>query len=250
MMDAFTGVVPLASVDFWMIVKQTDTFGWAICLLLIGGSVWVWTMMVNKYYALKKAERDCWVFLKVYRQQSHPMLAYFEGDADMDCGGQLLSAVYRQSGAALEAVFDVQGVVDEGQLKSAHGLSAIRLSDRQIHSVQNAAERSVADQALMLEKDMAHLASASSLAPFMGLFGTVWGVMMSFGNMAGSGTALLSEVAPGISSALLTTFVGLFVALPSSFGYNLLLDRIRRLTVLMDNFAQEMTGDLERVHLA
>ncbi len=73
--------------------------------------------------------------------------------------------------------------------------------------------------------------------------------MEAFGSMGSSGSALLADVAPGISGALLTTVVGLLVALPSSIGYNLLSDRIRRLTVMMDNFAQELVGDLERVHL-
>jgi biopolymer transport protein TolQ len=125
----------------------------------------------------------------------------------------------------------------------------VKLSERHISSVKGAAERTVADQALLLENHMGLLATAASTAPFLGLLGTVWGVMESFGNMASSGPALLSDVAPGISGALLTTVVGLLVALPSSIGYNMLSDRIRRLTVLMDNFAQELVSDLERVHL-
>jgi biopolymer transport protein TolQ len=107
----------------------------------------------------------------------------------------------------------------------------------------------VADQAILLEKRMGLLATAASAAPFLGLLGTVMGVMTAFSSMASSGPALLSDVAPGISGALLTTVVGLVVALPSSIGYNILSDRIRCITVMMDNFAQEFIGDLERIHI-
>ena len=77
----------------------------------------------------------------------------------------------------------------------------------------------------------------------------VWGVMDAFGGMAVTGSAMLSAVAPGISSALLTTVVGLLVALPSAIGYNILSDQIRKLSVNMDNFVQEFTADVERHYL-
>jgi len=85
-----------------------------------------------------------------------------------------------------------------------------------------------------------------STGPFLGLLGTVWGVMEAFGAMANSGSALLSAVAPGIAGALLTTVVGLLVALPSSIGYNMLTTRIRRLAVQMDNFSQEFAADVQK----
>jgi biopolymer transport protein TolQ len=93
---------------------------------------------------------------------------------------------------------------------------------------------------------MGLVATAASTAPFLGLLGTVWGVMEAFGGMALGGTAMLSAVAPGISGALLTTVVGLLVALPSVVGYNLLSDSIRRISVEMDNFVDELMADVER----
>ena len=119
------------------------------------------------------------------------------------------------------------------------------LNDIQINAVRNVAERTMADQALLLENSMGLLATAASTAPFLGLLGTVWGVMEAFGGMAVTGTAMLSAVAPGISGALLTTVVGLLVALPSAVGYNLLSDRLRRMSVEMDNFTQELISDIE-----
>ena len=92
---------------------------------------------------------------------------------------------------------------------------------------------------------MGFLATAVTTAPFLGLLGTVWGVMAAFGGMAAQKSAQLSAVAPGISSALLTTVVGLLVALPSAIGYNLLSNQIRQLCVKTDNFAQELVSDIE-----
>jgi biopolymer transport protein TolQ len=120
------------------------------------------------------------------------------------------------------------------------------ISEIQMEAVRNVNERNVADQAVLLEGSMGLLATAVSASPFLGLLGTVWGVMDSFGGMAVSGSATLAAVAPGISGALLTTVVGLLVALPSAIGYNLLTNSIRRLTVQMDNFAQEFSADVQR----
>ncbi len=234
----------LATADIMHIIMLSDYMGRAILLLLIGGSVWVWSMMITKNGYLRRAQQASDHFLLTYRKALHPLLVETRGRPSF---GSPVEAVYKQCYSALEAVLDVQGI-QMADLEDSSELVRIRLSDRQIDSVRNAAERAVSEQALLLESNMNTLASASSLAPFCGLFGTVWGVMRAFGAMSGSGSALLSEVAPGISSALATTVLGLLVAIPSVYGYNKLSDHIRCLTVIMDNFAQEVTGDLERVH--
>ena len=120
------------------------------------------------------------------------------------------------------------------------------LTPRQCEGVRAAAERTVADRVLVLENNMGTVATAVSACPFLGLLGTVWGVMDAFGGMATAGSASLSAVAPGVAGALLTTVVGLLVALPSAVGYNMLTTRIRPLSVQLDNFAQEFTGSVQR----
>ena len=234
----------LATADILQVILRSDFMGRAILLLLMAGSIWVWSMMVTKNSYLRRAQMDSERFLATYRKALHPLLVE---RPKRQLSGSPVEVVYAQCFSALEAVLDVQGIRLD-TLDDSSELVRIRLTDRQIDSVRNAAERAVSEQALLLESNMNTLASACSLAPFCGLFGTVWGVMRAFGAMSGSGSALLSEVAPGISSALATTVLGLAVAIPSVFGYNKLSDHIRCLTVTMDNFAQEMTGDLERVH--
>ncbi len=237
--------MPLASAQS-MILKM-DKPGIVICLILFGGSIYAWSIMVSKLIFLIRARNESLVLLRRYRTLKHPAELYLAQSGRTTRAP--LQAVYDQACAALEAVLDVQGI-EAGSLRADEGFSHVPLSDRQLRSVQNAAERMVADQALLLESSVGYLASAANVAPFLGLLGTVMGVMNTFGSMAGSGAALLSEVAPGIGSALMTTVVGLVVALPSSIGYNILSDRVRQLTVMMDNFAQELVGDLERVHVS
>lgn len=121
------------------------------------------------------------------------------------------------------------------------------LTGHQVDSVRAVVDRTMADEALKLENGMGQLATAVSACPFLGLLGTVWGVMDAFSGMAAAGAATLSAMAPGIAGALLTTVIGLLVALPSSVGYNLLTSRIRHLAVQMDNFSQEF-GTAAQIH--
>jgi len=236
--------LPMAGVGF--VFSQSNFAGKVIVVLLFGGSIWAWSLMLTKFKALAAARRDSDHFLSAYRVESHPVAMFQSGRARH--GLSPLQVIYDRACSALGASLEASSQ-NTDDLFAGGGSPRVRLSDRHISSVKNAAERTVADQALLLENHMGLLATAASTAPFLGLLGTVWGVMESFGNMASSGPALLSDVAPGISGALLTTVVGLLVALPSSIGYNILSDQIRRLAVLMDNFAQELVGDLERVHL-
>ncbi len=225
---------------------QSSLSGKLIVLILVVGSILAWTMMVTKFLELKKAAVESGRFILAYRGESHPV-ALFQNEDHVGADSPLRN-IYDQSCSALGASLEASaGNVDD--LFNGGGSPRITLSDRHINSVRSSADRTVADQALLLENRMGLLATAASTAPFLGLLGTVWGVMEAFGNMGSSGSALLADVAPGISGALFTTVVGLLVALPSSIGYNILSDHIRRLTVMMDNFAQELVGDIERVHL-
>jgi len=99
--------------------------------------------------------------------------------------------------------------------------------------------------ALALESGMNVLTMAVSGAPFIGLLGTVWGVMDAFGGIAAAGNANLAAMAPGVSGALITTVTGLLVAIPAMFGYNFLVTTIRAMTVDMDNFAAELASEFE-----
>lgn len=102
-----------------------------------------------------------------------------------------------------------------------------------------------------LEDKTAGLATAVSGAPFLGLLGTVWGVMDTFSGLAqAAGGASLQSIAPGVASALITTVVGLLVAIPAMFGYNFIVSRIKATMVGLDNFAAELQAVLTRRFVA
>lgn len=205
--------------------------GKIIVIILFLGSAAAWTIMWTKSVQLKTASTSTNIFLADFRKNKN--LA------------SLMKNIGKHQNTPLANIFK-SGYSTALEIKS-ESLSDfesnnIGFTSSQLESIRAAVDCSVADQALELEDQMGVLATAVSAAPFLGLLGTVWGVMDAFSGMADSGSAALSAVAPGISGALLTTIIGLIVALPSMIGYNLLSSKIRYIAVQMDNFSQEFVS--------
>jgi biopolymer transport protein ExbB/TolQ len=123
------------------------------------------------------------------------------------------------------------------------------ISLKAMEHVKRTLERAVAQESLKLESGLILLAIAVSGAPFLGLLGTVWGVMSTFSYVAIRGQATLANMAPGVAAALVTTVAGLLVAIPSMFGYNWLVHNLRVHTVELDNFALELASKMETEYL-
>jgi biopolymer transport protein ExbB/TolQ len=126
---------------------------------------------------------------------------------------------------------------------------ADKISPAQMGAVNAAMERAVGETALALESQMILLATAVSGSPFLGLLGTVWGVMDAFTGVAEAGAPNLASMAPGVSGALITTVTALCVAIPAMFGYNFLVTSIRGMIVEMDNFAAELASEFEHKYV-
>jgi biopolymer transport protein TolQ len=114
-----------------------------------------------------------------------------------------------------------------------------------VSHAENALQRAVANQSLNYERKMVLLASIVTGAPFMGLLGTVWGVMDAFGAIGLGNSASIADLAPGVSGALLTTVAGLLVAIPSVFGYNFLLSLTKKRVIELTNFASTIADRIE-----
>lgn len=219
--------------------------GKLIVLILIVFSVVAWAVMVTKYREVSESARAALRFLNAYRKEQHPLSIFMRHQSVPTSPP---AKIYLAGCSALGA--ETQhgpGAVPAGT-NLFDGLTppSISLTPAQLEMVRRAVERTVDDEVLVLEDKMGLLMSAISISPLLGLLGTVWGVLEAFWEMAKGGLANLSAVAPGISGALLTTVVGLLVAIPSTFGYNIITGKIRRLTVQMDNFAQEFVSTLQR----
>jgi biopolymer transport protein TolQ len=224
---------------------KTSNFlsGQLIVIILIVASVVAWSVMTSKYKELKLAHQSSKRFLASFRSETHPLAFFLK---HVRYPESPLYHVYEAGCISLGGELTEGGRGREEDLFASGALETRRLSHLQIEVVRRATERTVADQALLMEAKMGFLATAVSASPLLGLLGTVWGVLDAFGEMAIVGNAGLSAVAPGISGALLTTVVGLLVAIPSSIGYNMLTNQIRKLAVEMDNFAQEFVTELQR----
>jgi biopolymer transport protein ExbB/TolQ len=122
------------------------------------------------------------------------------------------------------------------------GAEDAALSPREIELVRSTCEHTVQEEEIRVEHGMGLLATIVTASPMMGLLGTVWGVLDAFADMGTKGTVLLSVIAPSISSALVTTVVGLLVAIPSAIFYNNLAIKVRQLSTDMDGFADELMG--------
>ncbi|MFL2860409.1 MAG: MotA/TolQ/ExbB proton channel family protein [Pontiellaceae bacterium] len=245
MVDLFQPGFPVADMAsaFW----QSTLPGKVIVLLLFLGSASAWTIMVTKGMQLRAAGRSTEQFLNAFRADRDPTALFTRRE---EMAGTPLQKMYREGCKALGAELQTQGV-DPDDLLMGHLTSESHrhLSLNQLETVRSVVDRNLADEVLLLEDQMGLLATAVSAAPFLGLLGTVWGVMDAFAGMALAGNAALSAVAPGISGALLTTIIGLIVALPSMIGYNLLSAEIRRISVQMDNFAQEFISGIQNSYV-
>lgn len=220
---------------------QESTFeGRIVLILLFVASIFSWSVMVTKLRVVQHAKKQTRRFLETFRTDRQPLRIYAE-KARFD--GAPLFHLY-QAGCR-ELTFQLLGSSEVDETFHGRLEDAPEISSAQMRVVSSAMERAVGETALKLESQMIILATAVSGAPFLGLLGTVWGVMDTFGGVAAAGSANLAAMAPGVSAALITTVFGLLVAIPAMFGYNFLVTSIRGMIVEMDNFAVELASKFE-----
>lgn len=242
-LNVLAGGLPLAGLIYSF--QISDGVGKSIVLFLVFASIVVWTIMIAKHLELRRAERADQTFMLAFDRQENPLEIFVRGPAHSTSP---LARVYAAACMAVKREFEAQARKQHREL-SQIDLAQERLTALQIDAIRKVAECAAADQILLLEDQMAMLGSAYTIAPMLGLFGTVWGVMMAFEAMGKQGMANLSAVAPGISSALLTTVVGLIVAIPSAYGSNKLNEKIRFLGIQMENFSDKFAARLQQAFL-
>jgi len=208
----------------------------AIIVLLGIFSVIAWSTMFYKATQMRRARKLNLYFNDEFHAQKNVLDIF---DRKLHVEGCPLYEVYQTGCVQLDA-----------RLRSAGGDARKRhVSLKNMEHVKRAMENVVAQESLKLESGLILLAIAVSGAPFLGLLGTVWGVMQTFGGIAQTGAATMAAMAPGVSAALITTVAGLLVAIPSMFGYNWLVHNLRVFTVGLDNFAQELVSKMEAEYL-
>ena len=234
----------LASAGLLFAFEHSNLAGKAVIFFLLVGSIFSWSIMWTKWVQLSAARKATGSFLKVFRSSTEPLDPYLAGRIAVESPqGTIYLA------GAKELCFHLTGSSTIDSTLHARLSSAKPLNESGMNAVRTSMDRAMGEESLRLEAHLITLATAVSGAPFLGLLGTVWGVMDAFSDIAVAGQASLAAMAPGVSGALITTVTGLLVAIPAMFGYNYLNTSIRHLNVEMENFAAECGAVFEHRYL-
>lgn len=219
-----------ATTNPWALFVRCDPVGQVITSLLCIFSLIAWTIMFGKHMELKNLSRRN----HRYDQQLRDQKALLDLPESLrNIRGVPYAELFSD---AIEAYWRAATIGKEKGDDSLHA---------RLEHAENALQRGLARQTLRYESSMIFLASIVSGAPFLGLLGTVWGVMEAFSSISVQQTASIQTLAPGVSAALLTTIAGLIVAIPSVFGYNILLARSRLLITETENYASSLADRIE-----
>jgi biopolymer transport protein TolQ len=219
----------LASLNLLDLIWQASWLVQLVILLLATASVVSWAAIVFKWRELSAAEQDSEAFLE----------AYHEGSWDT-----AYEAARNLDRSPLSAIF----LVAHGELKrfAKYRRSAEGIDEAQLRGVSRQIAWATTQEALRLESRLPLLATIGSATPFVGLFGTVVGIINAFTGIGAAGSASLAVVAPGIAEALIATAIGLFAAIPATIFYNVFVSRLRDLQEAIRLFASELESDVGR----
>jgi biopolymer transport protein TolQ len=193
------------------VLQQTTPITRFVLAILLIFSIWSWGVILSKTLLIRKINRESETFWKIFRR------------------GKNISEI----STALETLRFTP-------LVPVFNSAAERSGKASVGVLQRTVQRSAAAQLTRLEKRMNFLATTASVTPFIGLFGTVWGVMTSFSGLANANTATLRAVAPGIADALIATAFGLFAAIPAVIAYNHFVYQIRNIGGQLDDLQTEI----------
>ncbi|RMO86599.1 TolQ protein [Pseudomonas syringae pv. philadelphi] len=217
----------LEHMTVWGLISDASLLVKAVMLILLLASLVSWFLIIQRSLALRHYERSLDAFQQRFRSETE------------------LTPLYSRS--AQEAVDGIGQVFNAGyaeyvQLKQRPGIEP----DTVLSGVERALQVAISEQELQLEKGLQFLATVGSVSPYIGLFGTVWGIMNSFIGLSQVQQATLSTVAPGIAEALIATAIGLFAAIPAVIGYNRFAARGQTLTARYYTFGNELQVRLNR----
>jgi len=236
-------VAPVAgSGDILGIVRSTGPINQVVLAILVLFSIVSWAIILFKTWEYRKVDRQTRTFLEVFRKSSK----FSEVQAVCpSLPDSPLCGVFQAGYAELNAQFRVTGN-NPHPAPSNPGSTAARPTLKSLDAVDRALIRAATVEVNRLEKRVTFLATAASVSPYIGLFGTVVGIMVAFNRIGATGSTNLAVVAPGISEALVATAMGLFAAIPAVLAYNHFTHRVKQFSAIMDDFALEFLNITER----
>lgn len=238
--------------------KHLTKEGFCTILALLVVSIFSWTVIISKGRQLIRARRMSKKFYASYRSTRDPLEIYrrkeeFDGAPAYELyvtGAEEAEYHLKNNPVNVEQVRSiVPGLATQAHTDIIARSITTKISHASFDSVRVSLERAASEQALSLEKGMIILSTAVAGGPFIGLFGTVWGVMETFSGIGIANAASLNAMAPGVAAALLATVAGLSVAIPAMFAYNYMVTTIRAITQELDGFANEYATQLEHKYV-
>ena len=210
------------------LISQAGLMAKLVLTLLLLTSIGCWSIMISKWKLLKQATL-----------QNKGFLETFWTGRNLD---EIVSKCDTFPRSPTAAVF--HSAVKELRKLSSDEQGPLTVD--KMDNIQRTLMRASTHEISSLEKNVGFLATTASAAPFVGLFGTVWGIMNSFQNIGATGAANLAVVAPGISEALITTATGIGAAIPAAIAYNYFVGQIKKIAVEMECFSHDFTNIIQR----
>ncbi len=216
------------------LIAHTGWVARSVLVVLLIFSLVSWAIILYKGLALHRAHSQSSTFLDVFRRSSK--------------FSEVNSVCAQLRASPLVGVFQAGYLEVNQQVRNAGppGAASPRPTIKSLESLSRSLARAATVEATRIERRLSFLATTASVTPFIGLFGTVWGIMDAFGEIGRVGSANLQFVAPGISEALITTAMGLLAAIPAAVFFNYFSSRVRVLSAMMDDFALEFLNIVER----
>ncbi len=221
--------------DFFALIFNTGIVVATVLVLLLFFSITSWGIIIYKYLFLRKAHQQSIEFLDLF-WKSRRLDHIYETSEELTHSP--IAQVFRTGYVELSK----SRRKDENSETDSRAFGEMRDLD----SLERSLRRAATSQVTVLESLVSFLATTGSTAPFVGLFGTVWGIMESFQEIGRAGNATLATVAPGISEALIATATGLAAAIPAVVGYNYFVQKIKVLDAEMENFSIDFLNIVKR----
>ncbi len=230
------------------LIRGTGWVGWGVLLTLLFFSLVSWTLIFFKWRTLRRTVTESERFAQRFRDSKNLYTTYEESRAfPYAATGALFREGYRELSQLVKGN-PGPGGNPRGRDAGVAVLEDVSIPDA-LDRIRRAVRHASIQQLADLERHLIFLATTGSVTPFIGLFGTVWGIMHAFAAIGTMGSASLAVVAPGIAEALINTAAGLVAAVPAVIAYNFLLNRIKGVATVLDLFSLEFLGIAERLLL-
>jgi biopolymer transport protein TolQ len=245
----------LAANAFQFAIEKATTEGKATIAVLLVLSLFSWTIIITKFRQLYIARRAGRKFFEAYNATRDPLDirkrgAEFDGAPAYqlyDRGAEEVAYHLKNNPVTVHRA-PTPGV-GEGHTDHLARETTTKISSSSFEAVKVILEEAASREAMSLEKGMIVLSTAVAGGPFIGLLGTVWGVMSTFAGIAVAQQASLTAMAPGVAAALVATVTGLLVAIPAMFAYNFMVTTIRHITQELDGFATRYANQIEHTYV-